>query len=123
MERLKICELFAEILHLQYLYTSSPLFDRMVQVSMFDDTKNSMGINSLGITTTAATTTTATTTDEGGLEDEGGEGGLDDGLDEGGSGGEKEKNGGDDKVDNVADELIYVTGCFVESKVLPMCLV
>ncbi|TPX46863.1 hypothetical protein SeMB42_g02679 [Synchytrium endobioticum] len=29
-ERLKTCELFAEVLHLQYLYTSSPLFDRLV---------------------------------------------------------------------------------------------
>jgi hypothetical protein len=29
-ERLKICELFAEILHLQYLYTSSPLFPRFI---------------------------------------------------------------------------------------------
>ncbi|KAJ3333829.1 hypothetical protein HDU76_002935 [Blyttiomyces sp. JEL0837] len=29
-ERLKTCELFAEILHLQYLYFSSPLFDRLV---------------------------------------------------------------------------------------------
>ncbi|KAJ3416749.1 hypothetical protein HDV05_000123 [Chytridiales sp. JEL 0842] len=29
-ERLKTCELFAEILHLQYLYFSSPLFERLV---------------------------------------------------------------------------------------------
>lgn len=29
-ERLKICELFAEFIHLQYLFTSSPLFDLMV---------------------------------------------------------------------------------------------
>jgi hypothetical protein len=29
-ERLKICELFAEFIHLQYLFTSSPLFDMMV---------------------------------------------------------------------------------------------
>ncbi|KAI8902539.1 SIT4 phosphatase-associated protein-domain-containing protein [Globomyces pollinis-pini] len=29
-ERLKICELFAEFIHLQYLFTSSPLFDIMV---------------------------------------------------------------------------------------------
>ncbi|KAJ3056073.1 hypothetical protein HK097_008201 [Rhizophlyctis rosea] len=29
-ERLKTCELFAEILHLQYLYTSSPLFERLL---------------------------------------------------------------------------------------------
>ncbi|KAJ3289499.1 hypothetical protein HK104_007414 [Borealophlyctis nickersoniae] len=29
-ERLKTCELFAEILHLQYLYTSSPLFEKLV---------------------------------------------------------------------------------------------
>ncbi|KAJ3116164.1 hypothetical protein HDU96_010273 [Phlyctochytrium bullatum] len=29
-ERLKTCELFAEVLHLQYLYTSSPLFERLV---------------------------------------------------------------------------------------------
>lgn len=28
-ERLKICELFAEFIHLQYLFTSSPLFDMM----------------------------------------------------------------------------------------------
>jgi hypothetical protein len=30
IERLKICELFAEFIHLQYLFTSSPLFDFMV---------------------------------------------------------------------------------------------
>ncbi|KAJ3200174.1 hypothetical protein HDU67_002256, partial [Dinochytrium kinnereticum] len=29
-ERLKTCELFAEVLHLQYLYTSSPLFERLI---------------------------------------------------------------------------------------------
>lgn len=28
-ERLRICELFAEVIHLQYLYSSSPLFDRI----------------------------------------------------------------------------------------------
>ena len=28
-ERLKICELFAEFIHLQYLFSSSPLFDMM----------------------------------------------------------------------------------------------
>ncbi|KAJ3023801.1 hypothetical protein HKX48_000935 [Thoreauomyces humboldtii] len=33
-ERLKTCELFAEILHLQYLYTSSPLFERLVSVNI-----------------------------------------------------------------------------------------
>ncbi|KAJ3383991.1 hypothetical protein HDU92_003814 [Lobulomyces angularis] len=33
-ERLKICELFAEILHLQYLYTSSPLFDKLILTSL-----------------------------------------------------------------------------------------
>ncbi|TPX57476.1 hypothetical protein PhCBS80983_g03815 [Powellomyces hirtus] len=32
-ERLKTCELFAEILHLQYLYTSSPLFERLISVN------------------------------------------------------------------------------------------
>ncbi|KAI8928314.1 SIT4 phosphatase-associated protein-domain-containing protein [Entophlyctis helioformis] len=30
-ERLKICELFAELLHLQYLFTSSPLFESFVK--------------------------------------------------------------------------------------------
>jgi len=29
-ERLRVCELFAEVIHLQYLYSSSPLFDRIV---------------------------------------------------------------------------------------------
>ena len=29
-ERLRICELFAEIMHLQYLFTSSPLFGEVV---------------------------------------------------------------------------------------------
>ncbi|RKO84944.1 SIT4 phosphatase-associated protein-domain-containing protein, partial [Blyttiomyces helicus] len=32
-ERLKTCELFAEILHLQYLYTSSPLFEKLALVA------------------------------------------------------------------------------------------
>jgi hypothetical protein len=36
-ERLKICELFAEVLHLQYLFTSSPLFDFLVQENMTDE--------------------------------------------------------------------------------------
>jgi hypothetical protein len=30
-ERLKVCELFAEVIHLQYLFTSSPLFEGLVQ--------------------------------------------------------------------------------------------
>jgi hypothetical protein len=30
IERLRVCELFAEILHLQYLYFSSPLFERLL---------------------------------------------------------------------------------------------
>ena len=29
-ERIKVCELFAELVHLQYLFTSSPLFNLMV---------------------------------------------------------------------------------------------
>ena len=29
-ERIKVCELFAEMVHLQYLFTSSPLFELMV---------------------------------------------------------------------------------------------
>ncbi|RKO97803.1 hypothetical protein CXG81DRAFT_12446, partial [Caulochytrium protostelioides] len=33
-ERLKACELFAEVLHLQYLYTSSPLFETFVDTVM-----------------------------------------------------------------------------------------
>ncbi|KAJ3416750.1 hypothetical protein HDV05_000124 [Chytridiales sp. JEL 0842] len=45
-ERLKTCELFAEILHLQYLYFSSPLFERLVfetaevAEAAADETKN-----------------------------------------------------------------------------------
>lgn len=35
-ERLKICELFAEILHLQYLFTSSPLFDSLIHATRSD---------------------------------------------------------------------------------------
>ena len=35
-ERLKICELFAEVVHLQYLLTSSPLFDALVQSQTSD---------------------------------------------------------------------------------------
>ena len=37
-ERLKICELFAEFIHLQYLFTSSPLFDMMVVSSPDSET-------------------------------------------------------------------------------------
>ena len=36
-ERLKICELFAEFIHLQYLFTSSPLFEGLVQVYYVDE--------------------------------------------------------------------------------------
>ncbi|KAJ3137421.1 hypothetical protein HK100_000690 [Physocladia obscura] len=36
-ERLRTCELFAEILHLQYLYFSSPLFERLVFGDLLDD--------------------------------------------------------------------------------------
>ncbi|KAI8814145.1 SIT4 phosphatase-associated protein-domain-containing protein [Cladochytrium replicatum] len=35
-ERLKTCELFAEVLHLQYLFASSPLFERLI-ISTVDD--------------------------------------------------------------------------------------
>ncbi|KAJ3288754.1 SAPS-domain-containing protein [Rhizoclosmatium globosum] len=36
-ERLRTCELFAEILHLQYLYFSSPLFERLVFGDLVED--------------------------------------------------------------------------------------
>lgn len=36
-ERLRVCELFAEVLHLQYLYASSPLFEVLVEGSVFLD--------------------------------------------------------------------------------------
>ncbi|KAI9033430.1 SIT4 phosphatase-associated protein-domain-containing protein [Hyaloraphidium curvatum] len=36
-ERLRVCELFAEVLHLQYLYASSPLFEVLVEGSAFPD--------------------------------------------------------------------------------------
>lgn len=84
-ERLKICELFAEILHLQYLYTSSPLFDRLVVVSL-----SSVAPDDESIFTKKAT---------------------------------PENVEGLHLQNNILDELVFVTDCFVRCNVLPMCLV
>lgn len=58
-ERLKTCELFAEILHLQYLYYSSPLFDRLV-LSAFETAPDA----AVSMTTNANAATTTTTNTE-----------------------------------------------------------
>ncbi|KAK5664810.1 sporulation-induced protein [Batrachochytrium dendrobatidis] len=42
-ERLKICELFAEFLHLQYLFTSSPLFDSLIMPPPYTSPANEAG--------------------------------------------------------------------------------
>jgi len=41
-ERLRVCELFAEVIHLQYLYSSSPLFDRIVFEQKEGEKKNTL---------------------------------------------------------------------------------
>ena len=76
-ERLKVCELFAEILHLQYLVTSSPLFEGMVldlKSPELNGKKGSVSSFELG-------------------------------------------------KRMVVDELVSVTNRFVETNILPVCLV
>ncbi|KAJ3223481.1 hypothetical protein HK099_001064 [Clydaea vesicula] len=129
-ERLKTCELFAEILHLQYLYTSSPLFERLVNT----DKKKTTAEQYLFPAQFNSDSKT-TTTEEGGLDDD-----VTDKM--GDLTTEEVKNTEEDLVviqkggvpsplrssesserrNDVADELVYVTGCFVENQVLPLCL-
>ncbi|ORX48429.1 SAPS-domain-containing protein [Piromyces finnis] len=43
-ERLRICELFAEVMHLQYLFTSSPLFGEVVNSKAPENSDNNSSI-------------------------------------------------------------------------------
>ncbi|KAJ3069576.1 hypothetical protein HDU98_007368 [Podochytrium sp. JEL0797] len=100
-ERLRTCELFAEILHLQYLYFSSPLFERLV----FGDAPEEDDDDSM-------------------MEGKEGGGVGEDGKDvdalSTGMDGMKLKPSA---VRNVADELSGISELLVASNVLPMCLV
>ncbi|KAJ3355557.1 hypothetical protein HDU83_003224 [Entophlyctis luteolus] len=95
-ERLRTCELFAEILHLQYLYFSSPLFERLVFGDLIEEdeaVKNVMDI----------------------VE----EGPFPEGLSRGLEGMSLKRSKGDR---NVADELAVISDLLVRAKVLPTCL-
>ncbi|KAI8838048.1 SIT4 phosphatase-associated protein-domain-containing protein [Chytriomyces cf. hyalinus JEL632] len=94
-ERLRTCELFAEILHLQYLFFSSPLFERLVfgdppedEDSMMESKTSDGNAQGAGLETLSV-----------GVE------------------GMRLK-----KVRNVGDELSLISELLVQSKVLPMCL-
>ncbi|KAI8998266.1 SIT4 phosphatase-associated protein-domain-containing protein [Gaertneriomyces semiglobifer] len=97
-ERLKTCELFAEILHLQYLYTSSPLFEKLV------DIKKPVSLAAVQVTRADA----EETKDEEKKEEK-----------------EKKESGNQTarpQETSVADELIAVTDKFIDARILPVCL-
>ncbi|KAJ3094817.1 hypothetical protein HDU97_007546 [Phlyctochytrium planicorne] len=112
-ERLKTCELFAEVLHLQYLYTSSPLFERLIpksQLALIIAAAPDPSIPSDPITTTNADepkTETAETKAEEKVEI------VEDAA--------KDVSTAFSHL-TVSDELAVVTERFVESRILPMCL-
>ncbi|KAJ3345504.1 hypothetical protein HDU83_004041 [Entophlyctis luteolus] len=95
-ERLRTCELFAEILHLQYLYFSSPLFERLVFGDLMDEDDAAKNVMDT-------------------VED----GNFPESL-------SKELEGMSlkrSKLDrNVADELAVISDLLVRAKVLPTCL-
>lgn len=94
-ERLKTCELFAEILHLQYLYTSSPLFERLI------------------ITSNATTPKAESSSEEANQEDSQDKANV----------GQQQTEASDVKETTVAEELILITDKFIDAKILPVCLV
>lgn len=96
--------MFAEILHLQYLYTSSPLFDKLVTYSIEEN-----GIN--GDKESVCKDVDMMVIGE--------EGGLDDEMKKSDTPTPAEEI--DDHT--VSDELVYITTCFIRSRVLPLCLV
>jgi hypothetical protein len=57
-ERLKVCDLFAELIHIQYLLTSSPLFEGLAQ---YYDLSEKATVTSIDNTTTAENTTVTKT--------------------------------------------------------------
>jgi hypothetical protein len=95
-ERLKTCELFAEILHLQYLYFSSPLFERLV----------------FGTIDGEPAPLSSTAQESGDREADTSDQSL-----------PRQTNKERAPRSNVADELVSVTEKFVHSKILPQCLV
>ncbi|KAJ1559583.1 hypothetical protein HK405_010070, partial [Cladochytrium tenue] len=122
-ERLKTCELFAEILHLQYLYYSSPLFERMVDSTAVTApsappaptaSADPAAADSQPEAPAAAPDSTLAAAPDGAVE------GITDGL------AELKLAGAPATAaalrSNVADELVGVTERFVKAKVLPMCL-
>ncbi|KAJ3039005.1 hypothetical protein HDV00_012692 [Rhizophlyctis rosea] len=95
-ERLKTCELFAEILHLQYLYTSSPLFEKLLVSSEEKQVNGNEGESGgspmQGVEMQSGEARPASSTSSGSTSS------------------------------SVADELIAVTDKFIDAKVLPVCL-
>ncbi|KAI9324834.1 SIT4 phosphatase-associated protein-domain-containing protein [Zopfochytrium polystomum] len=126
-ERLKTCELFAEILHLQYLYYSSPLFDRLVESSTSTQASAPSPASTATLTAPAPAPLPSdpTSTAPPSVSDEGSEVTA------------RKLDSSQGDVDalaaavsrmqvsaqtNVADELVAVTDKFVRSRILPMCL-
>ncbi|KAI9352197.1 SIT4 phosphatase-associated protein-domain-containing protein [Obelidium mucronatum] len=143
-ERLRTCELFAEILHLQYLYFSSPLFERLVfgdppeedEVAAIVDggggqkPERTSVANDAGAAASSAPATSSGGAVEGSATGEveasaaaaaaGGMEGLSSGIE--GISLVKKNDGDDGTARNVADELTLISELLVNSKVLPMCL-
>ncbi|KAJ3083526.1 hypothetical protein HDU99_008901 [Rhizoclosmatium hyalinum] len=109
-ERLRTCELFAEILHLQYLYFSSPLFERLV----FGDPPEEEEVGPDGkVGGEAESVSAAAGTDAPSAEP------VVDGLSNAVAEMSLKRLSGR----NVADELSSISELLVNSKVLPMCLI
>ncbi|KAJ3195874.1 hypothetical protein HK101_010784 [Irineochytrium annulatum] len=135
-ERLKTCELFAEVLHLQYLYSSSPLFERLIPKSQLNTTKSALAsLQSGDPSVSEMQASTDIVGDEplakiadsgdasaGGAGEASFTGAL--GVVEGSAGSVAGAQAGAsaELSFTVSDELASVTDRFVQSNVLPMCL-
>ncbi|KAJ3011609.1 UNVERIFIED_CONTAM: hypothetical protein HDU68_001601 [Siphonaria sp. JEL0065] len=128
-ERLRTCELFAEILHLQYLYFSSPLFERLVFGDPPEEEELMIAEGGLagGVEKPAGSTIIVEAASDGSApaiavvvnaDGTAVAGDTVEGLSSGIEGISLKKG----PVQNVADELTSISELLVNSKVLPMCL-
>ncbi|KAJ3099998.1 hypothetical protein HDU97_002605 [Phlyctochytrium planicorne] len=110
-ERLKTCELFAEVLHLQYLYTSSPLFERLIPKSQ---------LALIAPSTIDPSNPTEASSEDAAAEAPKTEARAEETAEKSETHVQEESSGRDHIT--VSDELSIVTERFVESRILPMCL-
>ncbi|KAJ3072850.1 hypothetical protein HDU98_002773 [Podochytrium sp. JEL0797] len=135
-ERLRTCELFAEILHLQYLYFSSPLFERLVFGDPPEEDESSLldgGTGGGGFETRIASGSNVVVLETPAAVPEGAGGILTDAVlvaepiadpaVDGVSKAMEQLSMGKREGRNVADELSCISELLVKSKVLPMCLI